>query len=194
MAKGLRAKTRRRLRTARREHFQEIQGKSDQQKIVQRLNNPYYDLRSDFSVKANAFVEPNNPQAVFPQIAKPNIMDFRSHKMAKGGWTGVNNFRKIHSENAIKSKYESVVKTNEDLERDAQNKEQQMESDSEEEVQVAQSKAKKNYTIDDIMQLDSKLSIGKKKKQAAPALQASNPVKKEKKKVFSKKSKKIIKF
>jgi len=45
-------------------------------------------------------------------------MDFRSHKMAKGGWTGVNNFRKIHSKNAIKSKFESIVKTNEMLEDD----------------------------------------------------------------------------
>jgi hypothetical protein len=43
-----------------------------------------------------------------------------------------------------------------------------MESDdSEEEVQASASKAKKNYTIDDIMQLDSKLNIGKKKKQVA---------------------------
>jgi hypothetical protein len=63
----------------------------------------------------NAFVEPNNPEAVFPQIAKPNIMDFRSHRMALGGFTAVNNFRKIHSENAKKSKYESVVKTSEQL-------------------------------------------------------------------------------
>jgi hypothetical protein len=51
-------------------------------------------------------------------------MDFRSHKMARGGWTGVHNFRKIHSKTATKSKYESIVKTTEDLERDEQNQEQ----------------------------------------------------------------------
>lgn len=72
MAKGLRSKVKRRLRTARREHFQEIQGKQDQQKIASRLHNPHYDLRSDCNkniyfhilpyfivmVKPNAFVEP----------------------------------------------------------------------------------------------------------------------------------------
>jgi len=43
------------------------------------------------------------------------------------------------------------------------------------------------------MQLDSKLNIGKKKKQeVVPVKEASKSIKK--KKVFSKKSKKIIKF
>jgi len=36
--------------------------------------------------------------------------------MAKGGFTAMHNFRKIHSENAKKSKYASIVKTIEDLE------------------------------------------------------------------------------
>jgi hypothetical protein len=36
--------------------------------------------------------------------------------MAMGGLTAVNNFRKIHSENAKKSKYASIVKTAEELE------------------------------------------------------------------------------
>lgn len=67
-------------------------------------------------------MEPTNPSAIFPQIAKPNIMDFRSHKMAKGGWTGMHNFRKIHSEKSKKSKYASVVKTEEDLEKDEQDR------------------------------------------------------------------------
>ena len=47
MAKGLRNKVKRRLRTARREHFMEIQGKADRQKIANNLNNPYYDLAQD---------------------------------------------------------------------------------------------------------------------------------------------------
>jgi hypothetical protein len=135
-------------------------------------------------VKANAFVEPSNPSAIFPQIAKPNIMDFRSHKMAKGGWTGVNNFRKIYSENSKKSKYASIVKTKEELELEEQDKlhnvdmqDDSDESEEEQEVQVAKSAKldkKKNYSIDDIMELDSKLTIGKKKKASAPVVQASS--------------------
>lgn len=112
--------------------------------------------------------------------------------MAKGGLTGMYNFRKIHSKTAIISKYTSIVKTAEDLENEKLNKVEHMESESDEEVQVAQSSAKKNYTIDDIM-LDSKLSISKKK-PAAVIVNAKKSNQKEKKKVFSKKSKKIIKF
>lgn len=157
-------------------------------------------------LKPNAFVEPNNPSSYFPQIAKPNIQDFRSHKMAKGGWTGMYNFRKIHSENAHKSKYPTVVKTKEDLEKEEieqeHNQDMEDEESEEEKVQVATSKAAKKdkksnaYTIDDIMELDSKLTIGKKKKQSAPVVVAKkdDDKKKEKKKVFTKKSKKIIKF
>ena len=53
------------------------------------------------------------------------------------------NFRKIHSENAQKSKYASVVKTTEELAREADEAKNhvEMEEDSEEEApQVAQSK------------------------------------------------------
>lgn len=127
--------------------------------------------------------------------------------MAKGGWTGMYNFRKIHSENALKSKYPTVVKTMEDLEKEEleqeHNQDMEDEESEEEKMQVATSKqATKNdkkagaYTIDDIMELDSKLTIGKKKKQSAPVVVAKkdDAKKKEKKKVFTKKSKKIIKF
>ncbi len=99
-------------------------------------------------------------------------MDFRSHKMALGGYTAMNNFRKIHSATAKQSKYATIVKTVEDLEREAQEEQNRMDDvESEEEeapakVQVAKSKAKKDYSIADIMELDSKLSITKKK--AAP--------------------------
>ena len=67
------------------------------------------------SKKANAFVEPNNPEAVFPQIAKPDILDFRSHKMARGGYAATNVFRKHLSENTIKTKYPTVVITREQM-------------------------------------------------------------------------------
>jgi hypothetical protein len=62
------------------------------------------------------------------------------------------------------------------------------ESSSDDEVKVVQSRSKKDYTIDDIMQLDN-ITIGKKKVQ-----QESKAIKKPKKKVQAKKSKKIIKF
>ena len=118
MAKSLRSKAKRRLRTVRREHHWETRGKHDLAKIAARLHNPYYDM-SDFEVKPNAFVEPSNPNAVFPQIAKPDILDFRSHKMPKGGYAAIGTFRKHLSENTIKTKYPTIVRTAQDIEEDA---------------------------------------------------------------------------
>ncbi len=117
MAKSLRSKAKRRLRTVRREHYWETRGKHDLAKIAARLHNPYYDM-SDFAVKPNAFVEPSNPLAVFPQIAKPDIMDFRSHKMPKGGYAAIGTFRKHLSENSIKTKYPTIVRTAEEIEEE----------------------------------------------------------------------------
>jgi len=75
------------------------------------LHNPHYDLRNDFQRKPNAFVEPNNPEALFPQISKPDIHDFRSHKMANGGLAAIGVFRKHTSVNAQKTKYPTIVRT-----------------------------------------------------------------------------------
>lgn len=77
MAKGLRSKAKRRLRTIRKEHHWETRGKQDLQKIAAKLHDPYYDLKADRNLKQltfvflvgrkpNAFVEPDNPLAVFP--------------------------------------------------------------------------------------------------------------------------------
>ena len=115
MAKSLRSKAKRRLRTVRREHHWETRGKFELQSIASRLHNPQYDLRSDFQRKPNAFVEPDNPEAHFPQIAKPDIHDFRSHKMANGGLAAIGVFRKHRSANAEKTKYPTIVRTAEQI-------------------------------------------------------------------------------
>ena len=130
MAKSLRSKYKKRLRTARRHHYDGIQGKESLTKIASRLNNPNYDMKTDCIKKlfcfnlihysivelpSNAFLEPNNPNAVFPQIAKPNIMDFRSHKLAEGGYAAVNSFRKTRGDNKPKQKYEHTVRTTEEI-------------------------------------------------------------------------------
>ena len=83
--------------------------------IVKKINILY----SIDQKKANAFVEPNNPNAVFPQIAKPDIMDFRSHKIINGGLAAINTFRKLHNDKCKKSKYVNIVKTAEELEEEA---------------------------------------------------------------------------
>lgn len=64
-------------------------------------------------------------------------MDFRSHKMANGGLAAINTFRKLHSENAKKSKYASIVRTAEEIEAEAKRpKDQDMQESSSDEEEV----------------------------------------------------------
>lgn len=95
MAKGLRSKYKRRLRTIRRQHYWDVEGKYKLQEQSNKLHDPLYDLREDVELPPNAYVEPNNPRAVFPQHPKPKIIDYRDHKMAGAGFASIGNFRKI---------------------------------------------------------------------------------------------------
>lgn len=196
MAKGLRAKSRRRLRTVRRAHYTETRGQFDQQKLSNKLLNPFYDFKADYERPPNAFVHPEDPAAIFPKVGHPEIMDFRSHKMGnKGGLACVNTFRKIHSENAKKSKYIHTVRTTEMIEKEEAEKNNQMIEDGssdEEEPAVVVAKSK-NYTVDDIMSLGNKLSLSKKKATPQIANKAISKKKKAQGKK-SKKSQKIVKF
>ena len=154
-----------------------------------KLQDPTYDFAKDGSLPVNAFVEPNNPEAVFPQHAKPHILDFRSHKMAASGFASVGNFRKIMSNRTKKSKYETIIKTPVELEAERienemnqqmeeERKKQQMEDDDE----VDASKMKKaDYTIDDITQgMTKQMKISKKKKKGTDVdmMEASKAIKK----------------
>lgn len=68
-------------------------------------------------------MHPNNPNAVFPQTAKPIIPDFRSHKMENGGLTAIGVARKHMQKNAKQSKYQTIVKTTEMLAEEAAKRE-----------------------------------------------------------------------
>lgn len=82
MAKSLRSKYKRRIRSVRRAHYYEVEGKAKLETLSRKLADPTYDIAKDVGLVPNAFVEPSNPNAVFPQHAKPHIIDFRAHKMA----------------------------------------------------------------------------------------------------------------
>ena len=84
-------------------------------RIASRLNDPNYDATKDLSLPPNAYLEPNNPTAVFPQWDRPDILDFRSNKIAGGGLTVVGTFRKHLSANSKKSKYQTVVINRDEL-------------------------------------------------------------------------------
>lgn len=167
MAKGIRSKYKRRIRSVRRDHYYEIEGKQKLQDISTKLHDPTYDFTKDGSLPVNAFVEPNNPLAVFPQHAKPHILDFRSHKMAASGFASIGNFRKIMSTRAKQSKYQTIVKTTAELEAEedmlAQLRREEMMKIDDNEIDIDQ--VKKSYTVDDITEkLSKKMKISKAKK------------------------------
>ena len=65
----------------------------------------------EYNLPPNAFLEPDNPLAVFPQIKKPEIIDMRSHKIAGGAQAAIGVFRKHLSKNYKPSKYDAVIET-----------------------------------------------------------------------------------
>ena len=95
--------------------------------------------------------------------------------MAGSGFSSIGNFRKMMSATAKKSKYESVVRTPSDIERDdlqAEMEEQMRmeaeaeakEADDSDDVDAEKLKKRKNYNVDDITKdLDNQMKISKKK-------------------------------
>ena len=111
MAKGARCKTKKRMRTAKAAHLYKVRGKAQLERINGRLNDPNYRMQDEYALAPNAFLEPDNPCAVFPQVKKPEILDFRSHKIEGGGLAAKGVGRKAFSATSKKSKYEAVVRT-----------------------------------------------------------------------------------
>ena len=118
--------------------------------------------------------------------------------MANGGLAAIGVFRKHLSNNTIKTKYPTIVKTAEQLANEEEEKANRMEESSEEEAapQVAVSAPRpKNYTISDIMTLD-KIQLTKKQKKGETVTVAVPESKSKtiKKKKHAKRSQKIVKF
>lgn len=109
MAKGLRSKYKKRIRSARAAHLYETKGRHALEVQSAKLHDKNYSMKADHALPPNAFLHPNNPFAVFPQTAKPEFMDFRINKMKNGGLVAIGNFRKVISKNAKQSKYATIV-------------------------------------------------------------------------------------
>ena len=118
MAKGARNKYKKRLRSAKAAHYYEVKGKAALTRINARLNDPAYSMASEYALPVNAFLEPDNPCAVFPQVKKPDIVDMRSHKIRGGAQCAVGTFRKHLTPNSKKSKYATQVRTPEQIAAD----------------------------------------------------------------------------
>ena len=65
MAKGIKNKHGKRLRSAKAAHFYEVKGKALLNRLNAKLCDPNY-KNQDIILPTNAFLEPDNPLAVFP--------------------------------------------------------------------------------------------------------------------------------
>ena len=87
--------------------------------------------------------------------------------MAASGFASIGNFRKIMSDRARKSKYQTIVKTKEELDAEAEllQVEQDMKANgdgSDEEIDI--DNVKKSYTVEDIMtDMSKQMKLSKKK-------------------------------
>ena len=75
--------------------------------------------------------------------------------MAGGGYTGVGTFRKTYQKNAKPPKYQTFVKTTEELEKENNDQDADIAEEDDNEVQVAVSTNNKDYSIEDIMKMES---------------------------------------
>ena len=114
-------------------------------------------MAADHAPKPNAFLHPDNPDAVFPQIKKPNIIDLRLHMIKNGGLAASGVFRKHLNKNTKQSPYSIVNQPIEEMQTKAK---QMPESDSDDEP-VA--KPQKKITVDDLTAMTAGLKIGKKR-------------------------------
>ena len=162
MAKSLRSKVKKRMRAARAAHYWEVKGKARLERITSRLNDPNYDAQKDLCLPPNAFMEPNNPNAVFPQFSKPDIIDFRSNRIADGSRTVVGTFRK----NKKPSKYATIVKTREELDEEEKlAKEKEQEEEDQEEDDMIEEVEENVMGVDELANLTANLTIDKKRKK-----------------------------
>ena len=87
-------------------------------------------MAADHAPKPNAFLHPDNPDAVFPQIKKPNIIDLRLHMIKNGGLAASGVFRKHLNKNTKQSPYSIVNQPIEEMQTKAK---QMPESESDDE-------------------------------------------------------------
>ena len=169
MAKGLRSKYKKRLRSAKAAHHYQMYGKAALERLNARINDPTYQMQNEYSLPVNAYLEPDNPLAVFPQVKKPQILDFRCNKIAGGAQAAIGVNRKHLSENTKKSKYAAVVVT---AEQEAEEEEKRAaalnstEQDMEDaEPVVMKSELATKEAMEELAAMTEKMTIDKKSKR-----------------------------
>ncbi|CRG99339.1 conserved Plasmodium protein, unknown function [Plasmodium relictum] len=108
MAKGLRSKVKRRFRTIKRIHVNEVIEKPNLKKLNNRiksmLNNK--NIYEDLIKPPNKFLHPDNERAIIPQYKTTEKIDFRSEALPLSGLVTIGNRRKYSLNEKIELKNE----------------------------------------------------------------------------------------
>ncbi|SBT33781.1 conserved protein, unknown function [Plasmodium ovale wallikeri] len=118
MAKGLRSKVKRRFRTVKRMHVNEIIEKPNVIKLNKRiklmLNNKK--VYKDLIKPPNKFLHPDDEKAVIPQHKIAKHIDFRSEALPLSGFATIGNRRKykLTEKMEIKNLYGNSIGLNDD--------------------------------------------------------------------------------
>eukprot|EP00921_Rhytidocystis_pertsovi_P017917 GHVQ01028140.1.p1 GENE.GHVQ01028140.1~~GHVQ01028140.1.p1 ORF type:complete len:119 (-),score=10.94 GHVQ01028140.1:222-578(-) len=107
MAKGLRCKTKRRYRSVKRQRVLETVVTDRINKSNDKLLKVQQGIDISEIKKPNAFLNPDDPEAVFPQHGVVRPMDFRAENLPLSGFVGSGSRRKFTEDEKvqIKEKY-----------------------------------------------------------------------------------------
>ncbi|KAM3143028.1 hypothetical protein pb186bvf_004846 [Paramecium bursaria] len=94
MAKSQRSKVKRRWRSLKRLHVENTIVKKDVAELSQKLEATIQNRQYRTEELKNAFLHPNDPQAIFPQYKPPLLVDFRSSALPYKGNQYVGALRK----------------------------------------------------------------------------------------------------
>jgi len=86
MGKSIRCKVKKRLRSLKRDQYEQQVGLDKLAKLSHKLHTTPGLHDPEDIPKANAFLYPENPEAAFPQYQKPTLIDFRSANVDFSGF------------------------------------------------------------------------------------------------------------
>lgn len=119
MAKGLRSKVKRRYRTVKRVHVQEVVERPKIEKLNERINYMINnkDIHEELIRPPNKFLHPNDENAVIPKHQLIKKIDFRSQALPISGLASVGNRRKysLKEKLELKESYGNVAHFNDNI-------------------------------------------------------------------------------
>ncbi|KRX08579.1 hypothetical protein PPERSA_10383 [Pseudocohnilembus persalinus] len=201
MAKSVRSKVKKRWRSLKRKVTEEQKTKGELQILENRLKSTINGIEYREPEKKNAFLHPEDPEAVFPQFVPQKNIDFRANNIPYSGLEYAGSARpKKHAQATLSEYALSVIedfKNKQQLKEQIKNKEEiDMDMDANTNINKENINVNFNQTEEDMEDLQK--AAEKFKQQIEMENNITKPTKlinkKAQNQVKKKKSKKLVKF